>query len=85
LNVTVSAGAIAHPVVAGAPVDSAFKLADAAMYLAKQRGRNRALCVGALEGSSLAQACDDLAAAERAGQVELLAVMGPVALDATPA
>jgi hypothetical protein len=39
----------------------------------------------ALAASSLVQACDDLAAAERAGQVELLAVMGSVALEATPA
>ena len=85
VRVTVSAGAVAHPVVAGAPVDTAFRLADAAMYLAKQRGRNRALCVGALEGATLAQACVDLAAAERVGQVELLGVTGPVVLDAAPA
>lgn len=85
LQVTVSAGAVAHPVVAGTPVDTAFRLADAAMYLAKQRGRNCALCVATLEPGSLVHACEDLAPAERAGQVELLSVTGPVVLDATPA
>jgi len=85
LRVTVSAGAVAHPVVPDMPVDTAFRIADAAMYLAKQRGRNRALCVATIEAGSLAHACDNLAAAERGGQVELLSVTGPVVLDAAPA
>jgi diguanylate cyclase (GGDEF)-like protein len=77
IRVTVSAGAVAHPVVAGAPVDAGFRLSDAAMYLAKQRGRNRALCVEALDATSVLRACDDLVAAERSGAIALRTVSGP--------
>ncbi len=45
LPVTASVGTAAHPVVPGQAWEDALRLADAAMYVAKQTGRNRAVLV----------------------------------------
>src|SRR5690606_20625295 len=45
LPVTASVGAAAHPVVPGQAWEDALRLADTAMYVAKQTGRNRAVLV----------------------------------------
>ena len=84
IPVTVSAGAIAHPVMAGASVDVALRWADAAMYLAKQRGRNRALCIDAIDAAAM-RSGDDLVDAERSGAIVLRTVNGPTAVASEPA
>lgn len=85
IDVTVSAGCVAFPVNREKRWEDALQLADAAMYLAKQRGRNRALCVtGVREGEVLDAISDDLAAAEASGRVSLSMLPGPsrpVAVD----
>ncbi|GAB2615917.1 GGDEF domain-containing protein [Novilysobacter erysipheiresistens] len=85
IDVTVSAGCVAFPVNREKRWEDALQLADAAMYLAKQRGRNRAVCVTAVrEGEVLDAISDDLATAEASGRVSLLMLPGPsrpVALD----
>jgi diguanylate cyclase (GGDEF)-like protein len=76
--VTVSLGCVSFPLLPGLPWQDSLKVADLAMYQAKQRGRNRAVCV---MGINTAAAPDislaDLAAAEAAGQVELRVIEGP--------
>ena len=75
VRVTVSAGATVHA-AGGATVEGAFRLADAALYLAKQRGRNRAVCVDAMADAGEAAAAD-LVGAERRGDVRIAEVPGP--------
>ena len=79
INVTVSAGCVAFPVHREKRWEDALRLADAAMYLAKQRGRNRAVCVtGVREDAVLDAISEDLAAAEASGRVSLSMLPGPL-------
>ena len=71
-----TAGAVAHPVVAGAPVDAALRLADAALYLAKAAGAT-ARCASVRSRPTGLAASADLAAAERDHRVTLQYVVGP--------
>jgi diguanylate cyclase (GGDEF)-like protein len=78
IRATVSAGCVAHPVGPGQQWEDAFRLADAAMYLAKQQGRNQAVCVSVVDTAvSAAMAGEDLLAAERTGTVALAKIAGP--------
>jgi diguanylate cyclase (GGDEF)-like protein len=77
VTVTVSAGCVAYPLVPGQHWEDALQIADLAMYLAKQRGRNRAICLLRLaDGVHPDQIRGDLGAAEAAGQVELISIDG---------
>lgn len=78
INVTLSAGCVAFPLNLEKRWEDALQLADAAMYLAKQRGRNRASCVTDVREDAVLQAVvDDLAAAEASGLVALAMLPGP--------
>ena len=78
IPVTVSAGCISHPLHVGQGWQDALRLADAAMYLAKQQGRNRAACVVAAAHALLNDAVvGDLLAAREAGQLEVRMLAGP--------
>lgn len=77
ITVTASAGCATHPLGPGEPWQDAFRLADAAMYLAKQRGRNRAIYVSALASGVGARTSVDLLAAEREGRLTLREIEGP--------
>jgi diguanylate cyclase (GGDEF)-like protein len=87
VTVTVSAGCVAYPLVAGQHWEDALQIADLAMYLAKQRGRNRAICLMRLaDGVHPDEIRGDLGAAEAAGRVELISIDGrATAADAAPA
>ncbi|SHG65457.1 tetratricopeptide repeat-containing diguanylate cyclase [Massilia sp. CF038] len=86
IPVTVSLGCVSYPQFPGQPWQDALKVADAAMYMAKQQGRNRAVCLmGVIEGAPRDLLLSDLAAAAAAGQVLLRTVPGPVAADAVSA
>ncbi len=76
--VTVSAGCVCFPLLAGHAWEDALKVADVAMYMAKQGGRNRAICVMQVaEGTAHTRLVDDLGMAAAAGQVVLSTVSGP--------
>ncbi|HZF98723.1 MAG TPA: tetratricopeptide repeat-containing diguanylate cyclase, partial [Pseudoxanthomonas sp.] len=78
IPVTVSAGCVAHPLGTAHHWEGALQVADHAMYLAKQRGRNRAICVTDLGDNpryDLVQR-GDLEDAERVGQVSLKTIEG---------
>ncbi len=76
--VTVSIGCVSYPLLPGLPWEESLKLADLAMYLAKQRGRNRAVCVMSVApGATPEEVLADLGAAEAAGQVVLQTIEGP--------
>jgi len=79
LPVTASVGAAAHPVVPDHPWENALRLADAAMYLAKQTGRNRAALVTvAADGpDALATAMAQLDAAREGGHSAVRVIQGP--------
>lgn len=77
LPVTVSAGVATLPAAAMAHWQDAVHVADAALYVAKREGRNRAVCVEERVSGGLVAAAADLAAAEAAGQVALARVLGP--------
>ncbi len=83
LRVAASAGAAVWPAHSGQPWEDAVHLADQALYLAKQGGRNRATCVGPVadgvvaDAARLARLRDDLAAAAAAGDVVLTTLAGP--------
>lgn len=79
IPVTVSAGCVSYPLFQGQAWQDALKVADAAMYMAKQAGRNRALCLMSVaEGAPREQLMSDLSAAAAAGHVSLNTVHGPV-------
>ena len=79
IAVTVSAGCVTYPLLPGQPWQEALKVADLAMYQAKQNGRNRAVClVKVREGALLEHLPGDLAGSAAAGDVVLQTVAGPV-------
>jgi diguanylate cyclase (GGDEF)-like protein len=85
MPVTVSVGCVAYPLFPGQPWQEALKVADLAMYMAKQGGRNRAMCVtGISEGAPAAMLATDLAAAVAAGHAAVTTVPGPGAELARP-
>lgn len=78
IPVTVSVGCVAYPLFPNQAWQDTLKVADLAMYLAKQGGRNRALCVmGVNEGALVASLATDLAGAVAAGDVSVTTVPGP--------
>jgi diguanylate cyclase (GGDEF)-like protein len=85
LPITASIGYAAFPQAApGLPWEQALRLIDAALYLAKAHGRNRAYGVQALQApaqANLASAALDLEAAWRSGQARLAAWSGPAPLS----
>ncbi|HEY0065474.1 MAG TPA: diguanylate cyclase, partial [Telluria sp.] len=83
IPVTVSIGCVSYPQFPGQPWQDALKVADAAMYMAKQQGRNRALCVmGVIEGAPRDLLLSDLGAAAGASHILLRTVEGPLAAAA---
>ena len=79
IPVSISAGCASYPMMAGQPWQDCLKVADAAMYLSKQQGRNRAICVMAMrEGLTSEALVADLARARDAGDITLQVVRGPV-------
>lgn len=79
IPVTVSAGGMTFPLLPGQPWQDALKVADLAMYQAKQNGRNRAVCLVEVNaGAPLERLLGDLGAAHAAGDVVLQTVPGPV-------
>jgi diguanylate cyclase (GGDEF)-like protein len=80
IPVTVSAGCVSFPLMPGQPWQDALKVADMAMYLAKQNGRNQATCVMSVADSTPpALLLSDLAQAAEAGHVVMRVVSGPTA------
>lgn len=80
--VTVSAGCVAYPLSPGEHWEDALQVADFAMYLAEQRGRNRAVCLMQIaEGVRSDAIKGDLALAEAAGHVVLKTIQGPRGVD----
>lgn len=78
IPVTVSIGCVSYPLFPGQPWQDSLKVADFAMYLGKQGGRNRAVCLmGVIEGAPRDLLMTDLAAAAEAGHVLLRIVAGP--------
>ncbi len=83
LTVTASAGASVWPAHAGQRWQDAVGLADQALYLAKQAGRNRAVCVMALADGAARDAARHerlrtaLSEAGAAGDAVLATVPGP--------
>jgi len=78
IAVTVSAGCVCYPLLPGQPWQDSLKVADLAMYMAKQAGRNRALCLMHIAAGTSAQTLlADLGAASQAGQVTLELIAGP--------
>jgi diguanylate cyclase (GGDEF)-like protein len=83
LAVSGSIGFAAFPLLpqgVALPWEAAIGLVDAVMYLAKQRGRNRACGVHRLalaNVAELAQCVQDVAQAWRSGRLELLEWLGP--------
>ncbi len=76
--VSVSLGCVCYPLLPGLPWQDSLKVADLAMYQAKQQGRNRAVCVMSVDARGTAElVLTDLAAAQAAGQVELQTIEGP--------
>ena len=78
ITLTASIGALSAPFAGSTDTDALIQLADLALYRAKASGRNRALCLAALQESldpvALAR---DLAAAQQAGQIGMTVVPGP--------
>ncbi|QYF92729.1 GGDEF domain-containing protein [Massilia sp. PAMC28688] len=79
IPVTVSAGCVCYPLLPGQHWEDALKVADLAMYMAKQGGRNRAVCVMQVEQGVTSEALlTDLSGAAAGGQATLQTIMGPV-------
>ncbi len=77
ITITVSLGCVAFPAAADAQWDDAMVLADAAMYEAKQTGRNRAVCVERVDKSvTLDASHENLAKAQEEGKIRLATVFG---------
>ena len=68
-----------EPFAGSTDTDALIQLADLALYRAKASGRNRALCITALQEhlDPLALA-RDIPAAQQAGQIEITVIAGPV-------
>jgi diguanylate cyclase (GGDEF)-like protein len=80
IAVTVSAGCASFPLLPGQPWQDALKVADLAMYMAKQGGRNRAVCLLKIKADAPEQLLvNDLAKAVDDGHVDIRVVTGPVA------
>jgi diguanylate cyclase (GGDEF)-like protein len=78
IPVTVSVGCVSYPLSPGQTWQDALKVADLAMYMAKQSGRNRALCLmGVNEGAPADMLVSDLSGAIQAGHVLARTVTGP--------
>ena len=79
ITLTASIGAISAPFAGSTDTDALIQLADLALYRAKASGRNRALCITALQEhlDPLALA-RDIPAAQQAGQIEITVIAGPV-------
>ena len=83
IPVTVSAGCVAHPLGPAHHWENALQVADDAMYMAKQHGRNRAICVvDWRDDSDYKLVHRGLEDAERAGQVSLKTIVGAAAVHA---
>ncbi len=79
IPVTVSAGCVTYPLLPGQSWQDTLKVADQAMYIAKQQGRNRAMCLAHVVGGTPPEMIsNDLAAAHSGGLVKLQTVLGPV-------
>ncbi|MGY0556741.1 MULTISPECIES: tetratricopeptide repeat-containing diguanylate cyclase [unclassified Lysobacter] len=80
ISVTASLGGVVFSGGSERQWQDALRLTDAAMYLAKHHGRNCAICLdvsqGSIESCDIDEICEDLAAAERAGKVELVTLLG---------
>jgi diguanylate cyclase (GGDEF)-like protein len=78
VDVTVSLGCVAYPLLADLPWQDSLKVADLAMYLAKHGGRNRAICLTHVDPATPPELLTgDLAAAEETGHVKLRTILGP--------
>lgn len=78
VRVTVSAGFAAHPVAPGSGWEQALRLADAAMYRAKRNGRNRAVCLTAVNHPRVGELADaNLDAFIQSGAIAVAEVEGP--------
>ena len=76
--VTVSAGSVCFPLLEGQPWQDALKVADLAMYMAKQGGRNRAVCLTGVSDHARGDLLvHDLAQAVQLGQVTVKTIFGP--------
>ncbi|WP_426212317.1 diguanylate cyclase [Massilia sp. TWP1-3-3] len=80
IPVTVSAGGVSYPLLPGQPWQDALKVADVAMYMAKESGRNLAICLITIASdTAMTTLVDDLAGAVAAGKVLAKVIAGPVA------
>jgi diguanylate cyclase (GGDEF)-like protein len=81
IPVTVSAGCVSFPLLAGQPWQDSLKVADIAMYMAKEGGRNRAKClISVAADANVDLVVHDLAKAIELGQVIVKTVPGPGAV-----
>lgn len=80
ISITASIGGVVFSGASERQWQDALRLTDAAMYLAKHHGRNCAICLdvsqGSIDSCDIDEICEDLAAAERAGKVELVTLLG---------
>ncbi len=81
IPITVSCGCVCYPLLPDQNWEDTLKVADLAMYQAKQSGRNRAVCVMEVEeGVSSDVLLADLGKAAANEQVSLRTVTGPARL-----
>ncbi|MFL6657044.1 MAG: diguanylate cyclase [Massilia sp.] len=78
IPVTMSAGCVSYPLFAEHPWEDALKIADVAMYMAKEGGRNRAVClISVNEGVSKEALLDGLGKADSGALALLQTINGP--------
>ncbi|WP_162823698.1 GGDEF domain-containing protein [Lysobacter sp. TY2-98] len=78
VDITVSVGAVVHPMHPGGEWQQAMHVADLALYLSKSAGRNRAtLVMDVAVDADMAELGRDLAGAQARGEVQLQSVVGP--------
>ncbi|MGY4516533.1 diguanylate cyclase domain-containing protein [Lysobacter sp. HA18] len=78
VDVTVSIGAVVHPIGPRGEWEEAMHVADLALYLSKSGGRNRATMVlDVAADADMASLASDLASAQARGDVRLDSVTGP--------